>query len=66
MSRDGREPLVVYNSKAGFVNNGFTVVPTTSSYIRIGQGLYVMVPVLSENDGAEVIKRLASQPVGDA
>jgi hypothetical protein len=65
--RDIRDPLVIYTTTDGFVNTGFTVVPT-GTFGRIGRGHYVLVPVLNEQAGEALLvdlKRRADQPSGD-
>lgn len=68
MSRDIREPFVVYSARDGYTNHPVTVA-STSINSRIGYGHYVMVPVLNEQAGYAFIdemKRRAVQPTGDA
>jgi len=60
MSRDGREPFIGYVAAGGYRDTGFTVAPM--SLVRLGQGHYVLIPVLSEREGDELIKRLRNQP----
>jgi hypothetical protein len=56
MSRDVRDPVVVYNSKSGYTDNGFTVVPV--NLCRLLPGHYVLVPVLNEQAGDAMIADL--------
>lgn len=61
--RDVRDPFVAYCAMAGFRGTGFTVVP--SNTVLLGAGHYVMVPVLNEQAGDELIaemKKRALQP----
>jgi hypothetical protein len=65
--RDVRDSFVAYNATAGFRGTGFTVVP--SSTVLLGSGFYVLVPVLNEQAGDEMVadlKKRAHQPAGDA
>lgn len=62
--RDVRDAIVVQVDKDGFVSNGFTVIPVTN-FSRVGRGHYVLVPVLNEQAGddlVEELKRRADQP----
>lgn len=64
--RDVRDPVVVYSSRSGWVNIGFTVVPTNT--VCLGTGHYVLIPVLNEQAGDAMIadlKRKASDKAMD-
>lgn len=61
MRRDTRDPMVVYTASDGYRDTGFAVVPA-GGVVRIGAGHYVLVPVLNEQAGDELIKRLRDQP----
>jgi hypothetical protein len=62
--RDVREPFVVHTHKDGFTIHSFPVT-AASMNSRVGMGHYVMVPVLNEQAGDEMVaelKRRTSQP----
>ena len=61
--RDVRDPVVVYTNIDGFRDTAFSVIPST--VVRIGAGHYVLFPVLNEQAGDELIKRLRDNSAPD-
>lgn len=55
--RDPRDPILVRNERAGFVDGNLTV-ETMSGVALPGVGLYLMVPVANERDADELLKQL--------